>query len=260
MKEVKTALVLSAGGMFGAYQAGVWNVLQPVFRPDVVIGCSVGSINGWAIAAGIPAAELARTWLDPRCATLMTRRVPRRPWRSFFDSAPLQQMIQELTSTYSPKIPFALAVTRLPRLRLEIVQTPHLTWRHVLASCAVPAGFPPVRIDGQLYCDGGLLSVMPLWAAARFGVDRAIAVNVLPSMPLNALRAAVRIIRLLAPREPQAVGLEVLRLGPERVLGTLHDAITWEPDKVRRWIDRGEADAEALVRSPQFTASQGRFV
>jgi predicted acylesterase/phospholipase RssA len=34
----------------------------------VVIGCSVGSINGWAIASGIPGDELIRTWLDPRCA------------------------------------------------------------------------------------------------------------------------------------------------------------------------------------------------
>src|ERR1035441_9044663 len=64
--------------MFGAYQAGVWKALQPVFRPDVVIGCSVGSINGWAIASGIPGDELIRTWLDPRTATLMT---PRASWR-----------------------------------------------------------------------------------------------------------------------------------------------------------------------------------
>jgi NTE family protein len=168
---VKTALVLSAGGMFGAYQAGVWKALQPVFRPDVVIGCSVGSINGWAIASGIPGDELIRTWLDPRCATLMTPRVPWRPWRAIFDPGPLQQMVQELTSTYTPHVPFAVAVTRLPQLRLEIVQTPDLTWRHVMASCAVPFGYPPVRIDGHLYCDGGLLSVMPVWAAQRFGVD-----------------------------------------------------------------------------------------
>src|ERR1035438_10467191 len=105
--------------MFGAYQAGVWKALQPVFRPDVVIGCSVGSINGWAIASGIPADELIRTWLDPRCATLMTPRVHRRPWRAFFEPGPLQLMIQELTSIYTPQVPFALALTRLPQMRLQ---------------------------------------------------------------------------------------------------------------------------------------------
>ncbi len=240
--------------MFGAYQAGVWKVLQPVFRPDVVIGCSVGSINGWAIASGIPGDELIRTWLDPRCATLMHPRVAWRRWRGLFEPGPLQQMIQELTSTYTPQLPFAVAVTRLPQLRLEIVSTPDLTWRHVLASCAVPLAYPPVRIDGRLYCDGGLLSVMPVWAAQRFGVDHAIAVNVLPSMPLNVLRAAVRMVRLLAPREPQVAGVEVLRLGPPRVLGTLHDAIAWDAENTRRWIARGQADAEALIESPQFAA------
>jgi len=239
--------------MFGAYQAGVWKALEPVFRPDVVVGCSVGSINGWAIASGIPGDELIRTWLDPRCATLMNRRVPWRPWRAIFEPGPLRQMVQELTSTYTPQVPFALAVTRLPQLRLEIVETPNLTWRHVMASCAVPVGYPPVRIDGHLYCDGGFLSVMPVWAAQRFGVDHAIAVNVLPSLPLNALRATVRMVRLLAPPEPQVTGVEVLPLIPER-LGTLHDAIAWDEGNVRRWIDRGQGDAEALIHNPQFAA------
>jgi len=264
IEDVKTALVLSAGGMFGAYQAGVWKALQPVFRPDVVIGCSVGSINGWAIASGISGDELIRIWLDPRCATLMTPRAPWRPWRAIFDASQLQQMVQELAATYTPQVPFALAVTRLPQLRLEIVQTPNVTWRHMVASCAVPVAYPPVRIDGHLYCDGGLLSVMPVWAAQRFGVDRAIAVNVLPSMPLSAIRAAVRMVRFRAPREPQVTGVEVLGLGPQRLLGKLHDAIAWDAGNTQRWIDRGHADAEALVHSPQFAAlfaaSSGRFV
>jgi hypothetical protein len=101
---------------------------------------------------------------------------------------------------------------------------------------------------------------MPVWAAQRYGVDRAIAVNVLPSMPLNALRASVRMIRLLAPREPEVTGMEVLRLGPERMLGTFHDAVTWDAANMRRWIDRGLADGEALLRTPEFTASACRFV
>jgi predicted acylesterase/phospholipase RssA len=262
-RGVKTALVLSAGGMFGAYQAGVWKALQPVFQPDAVIGCSVGSINGWAIASGIPADELIRTWLDPRSAALMTPRVPWRPWRAIFDPGPLSEMLEAFASVYTPRVPFALAVTRLPQLRLEIVQTPDLTWRHVLASCAVPVGYPPVRIGGHLYCDGGLLNAMPVWAAERFGVDRAIAVNVLPSMPLNAMRAAVRMVRLLAPREPRTSSIDITLLGPRQMLGTLHDAVTWDAKNMRRWVDRGQSDAEALIDSPQFaqfSAGAERFV
>jgi len=34
---------------------------------------------------------------------------------------------------------------------------------HVLASGALPPGFPPVAIDGNLYWDGGIVSNTPLW-------------------------------------------------------------------------------------------------
>jgi NTE family protein len=250
--------------MFGAYQAGVWQALSPVFRPDMVIGCSVGSINGWAIAGGISGDELARTWLDPRCAELMRPHAKRRLWQTFFNPQPLEQVIQEMASNYTPRVPFALTLTELPRLRPRLFQTPDVTWRHILASCAVPIGYPPVRIDGRSYCDGGLLNVLPLWAASRLGADCAIAVNVLPNKPLTALRASVRMVRLLAPREPQSSGIEVLRIVPDPPLGRLQDAITWSPETARRCIARGRADAQSLIDSrhdsPALTAMLGRFV
>lgn len=257
---MKTALVLSAGGMFGAYQAGVWTVLDPIFRPDMVIGCSVGSINGWSIASGISGEELVRTWLDQRCAMLMRPRSPRRPWHALFDPAPLTEMVRELTSTYTPRVPYGLIVTRAPRLRLELVQTPDVTWRHVVASCAVPVAYPAVRIDGQRYCDGGLLSILPVWAAPRMGADRVIAVNVLPRMPLNLLRGAVRTLRFFAPREPKAGRIPVLQIAPATGLGTVRDALSWNPNAIERWIEQGQADARRLIDSPEFAAMPGRFV
>jgi NTE family protein len=257
---VKTALVLSAGGMFGAYQAGVWTVLDRIFRPDVVIGCSVGTINGWSIASGVSGDELVRTWLDQRASTLMRVRHPVRPGRALFDPAPLTEMVQELTSAYTPQVPFALAVTRVPRLRLELFQTPDIAWPHIMASCAVPVAYPSVCIDGQSYCDGGLLSILPLWAAQRMGADRVIAVNVLPRMPLNLLRATVRTLRFLAPREPQAGAIEVLQIAPNTALGSVHDALTWNPAALERWIERGRQDARLAIDSPQFSAMLGRFV
>jgi predicted acylesterase/phospholipase RssA len=43
---MKRALVLSGGGMFGAWQAGAWSVLARHFQPDLVVGASAGSLNG----------------------------------------------------------------------------------------------------------------------------------------------------------------------------------------------------------------------
>src|ERR1035441_622902 len=59
------ALVLSAGGMFGAYHAGAWNVLSRRFQPDLVVGTSAGALNGWAIAGGCSPAELLDMWRAP---------------------------------------------------------------------------------------------------------------------------------------------------------------------------------------------------
>ena len=39
-----------------------------------------------------------------------------------------------------------------------------LDLRHVMASSALPPAFPPIRIDGQLYWDGGILSNTPVEA------------------------------------------------------------------------------------------------
>jgi len=246
--------------MFGAYQAGVWTVLERVIRPDLVIGCSVGSINGWSIAAGVSGDELVRTWLDARCATLMRARRRWLPGRSLFDPAPLSEMVQQMTATYTPQVPFALAVTRVPRLRLHLFQSPEITWRHIVASCAVPVAFPSVRIGAQSYCDGGLLSTLPVWAAPQLGADRVIAVNALPRMPINLLRAGVRTLRFITPKPPKTNGLEIIEIAPPGALGTVQEALTWNPATIERWIEHGRADARAAIDSAKFAAMLGRFV
>lgn len=50
---------------------------------------------------------------------------------------------------------------------------------HVLASAAFPWLFPPRRIDGAYYCDGGLRLNTPLAPALRAGCDRLLVVSLL---------------------------------------------------------------------------------
>ncbi|MCS6912717.1 MAG: patatin-like phospholipase family protein [Myxococcales bacterium] len=49
--------------------------------------------------------------------------------------------------------------------------------RHALASAAIPLLFPAVRIEGELYCDGGLRQNVPLSPARRLGATGLIVVN-----------------------------------------------------------------------------------
>src|ERR1700727_1837070 len=67
---VMRALVLSGGGMFGAWQAGAWSVLAAEFQPDLIVGASVGSLNGYAVACGVTPAMLRELWLREDFASL----------------------------------------------------------------------------------------------------------------------------------------------------------------------------------------------
>src|SRR6476646_1616823 len=137
--------------MFGAYQAGVWKALAPVFAPDLIVGTSAGSLNGWAIAGGCAPQDLIDVWLDPKMTRMMKTRWGRSSWKGLWDPAPLEEAARTLCDRYQPRIPFFLTLTQVPRMRACIVAGENVTWRHLAASCAVPCGFPPVSIDGRLY-------------------------------------------------------------------------------------------------------------
>jgi len=88
---------------------------------------------------------------------------------SFYDTAPLKATLEEL-------VDFAL-INRAGGVRLSLgavdlrsgnsvyfdSKTTKIRAEHVLASGALPPGFPPVQIDGELYWDGGIVSNSPLW-------------------------------------------------------------------------------------------------
>jgi len=242
---VTTALVLSAGGMFGAYQAGVWKALAPVLTPDLVVGTSAGSLNGWAIAGGCTPQELIDIWLDPKMDKMMRVRWRWSSWQGLWDPAPLVEAARALYDRYRPQIPFALTVTEVPWMRARMVRGEEVTWRHLAASCAVPTGFPPVAIDGKLYVDGGVMDVMPMWAAIELGATRAVAVNALPEMPSRVVRTAARMAVSMSRRPGSGKHIETLEIG--RKLGSLQDAVRWRPDNARRWIEMGEQDAAAVA-------------
>ena len=86
---------------------------------------------------------------------------------SFYDTAPLKATLEELAD-------FDLINSRQVRLSLGAVNLRNgnsvyfdnsrmrIGAEHVMASGALPPGFPPVEIDGELYWDGGIVSNSPL--------------------------------------------------------------------------------------------------
>jgi NTE family protein len=53
----------------------------------------------------------------------------------------------------------------------------HIGPHHALASAAIPLLFPPVRIDGELYLDGGLRQNTPIAPALRLGATHIFAIG-----------------------------------------------------------------------------------
>ncbi len=250
----RTALVLSAGMMFGAYQAGVWRSLAGWFRPDVVIGVSSGALNGWAIAGGCSPDELEAMWLDPSLAEITRLRFGLPPWGGMFDSGRLAAVARQVHSAYTPRMEVGIACTRLFPLRPRLFWSREITWRHLAASCSMLFGFAAVDIDGRYYVDGGFLGALPLWATSQAGVTKAVAIVSMPRLPSATGRVVVRALRSLAKPLPAAPdGLEVLTIAPSQPMGDLRDLAFWKPDNIKRWMALGRRDGathrERLIRN-----------
>jgi NTE family protein len=245
-----TALVLSAGGIFGAYQAGAWKAIADVFQPDLVVGASIGAVNGWAMAAGCDPDELIERWLNLDAAAHYRWKFPRSPLHGVFDTAPLQAAIRDVFECYQLQTQFAMVLTDLMKLRPVIFRGDEITWRHLVASTAIVGLFDQVRLGGRIYSDGGLLSAVPLWAAAQLGATRALVIDVLPLPPGNIARAFVGAMRMLSPFRAQVPpGIQVIRLGPPALLGRPLEAIYWTRPNALAWIRAGHEQASAIKHS-----------
>jgi len=236
--------------MYGAYQAGAWKVLAEVFQPDLIVGASIGAVNGWAIAGGCEPDELIRSWLNLEEAARYRWKFPAGVFGGVLDSRPLQRAIRHIYESYQPRIEFAMVVTDLVRLRPRIVPGREVTWQHLVATTAIVGIFDQVRLDGRLTSDGGLLSAVPLWAAAELGARKAVVIDVLPETPGLIAKTFVGAMRILSPfRASVPPGMEVIRIAPARLLGRPLESLYWSHRNAANWIQQGQADAAAIEHS-----------
>lgn len=84
----------------------------------------------------------------------------------FYSTAPLEQTLRELVdfdlaNRCAPRLTVGAAHVGTSQMRYFDSRDGELTVKHVMASGALPPAFPAVRIDGELYWDGGILSNTP---------------------------------------------------------------------------------------------------
>lgn len=188
-EDVRPALVLSGGGILGAVQVGVLKALfQGGLRPSMVVGTSVGALNGAFVAfqpdpAGI--AELEAVWRDLRASrifeqnplrlavNLITRR------NCMFRTDLLQQLVGDslITDDFTAaQIPLLVVATDMTRGEKVVFEEGPVS-RAVLASCAIPGLFCPVESDGVQLVDGGLVANMDLESAVNAGATDILAID-----------------------------------------------------------------------------------
>ncbi len=216
----KRALVLSGGGGRGAYHVGVLRFLEEhEWFPDVVVGTSIGAVNGAAIASGHNAFSLWSLW--KRLTSSQVQRPNLNPLNGNFllNTAPLRETLEQegwvdFNRINSDKAHVHLRVTAMEietgRLRVfgnssdlhpSRMSQERIGLDHIIASCSIPIVYPATELNGVLYWDGGTVANTPLSPAIDAGAEEIVVVLMTPwdedpdsqsGMPrkLNLLQAA----------------------------------------------------------------------
>jgi NTE family protein len=269
-----TALVLSGGASLGAIQVGMYEALADAgIVPDVLLGTSVGALNA-AYLAGHPGPEgahgLAQIWLDLR-ATDVFPVMPIQGLRGFLGRSNhllSPEPLRELIRTYLVFDRLEDAPVPLYVVATELITGEEAAFREgdaieaILASAAIPAVFPPVKIGDHYYMDGGVADNTPISQAVRLGVD---VIYVLPTghtcgkvpPPRGALGMVLHAITLL-------IGQQLVRDTDRyrdthdiRVVPPLCPMSVFPADfrHTRRLLERGRASTAEWLAAGQPEAS-----
>ncbi|GGI48284.1 NTE family protein [Agromyces flavus] len=255
MGSAKVAFVLGGGGVLGAVQVGMLrSLLERAVRPDLIVGTSIGAINGAIIAAGVDlsVARLERAWTS-REARALTNGAGIRPGRTHvMSTGPLLRLLKTglpTARTFADlEVEFRCCAASIERAAEHWFSEGALI-PAVLASAALPGVFPAVEIDGEHFLDGGIVNSIPISEAAAAGATEIHVLQVgriefplaAPRHQLDNARVAFEIARRHrfardSASLPAGVRLHVLPTGvaTERENRIARNVT---PDAVRRRID-----------------------
>lgn len=237
-RSPKTAFVLGGGGVLGATQVGMLRALCDTgIRPDLILGTSIGSINGAFFAADpTPAAvdRLAQIWRTIRDEGDFQENPLKQAARAakyrthFMSSRPLRKLIEEHLGVgliEDLAVPFQCVAAHIESSKARWFTSGPIA-PALLASCAVPGVFAPVEIDGQHFLDGGLVHSIPVGRALGLGANEIYVLQVgrieqslqVPTKPWEVATVAFEIARRHRYHEeidsvPEDVTLHVLPSG-----------------------------------------------
>jgi NTE family protein len=213
-----TAFVLSGGASLGAIQVGMIRALyERGVTPDVIVGTSVGALNGAFIASRPPtpgtAEELAEVWRDLGRGQVFPLN-PLAGFLGFFGARNhlisqdgVRKLIEDhiqFTQLEEAPIPFHVIATDLLSGR-ELRLSHGDALEAILASAAIPGVFAPVEWGGRKLIDGGVSNNAPIADAIELGAERIYVLPTgsacdLPDPPRGAVAMLLHAMSLLVMR------------------------------------------------------------
>ncbi|MGH9186813.1 MAG: patatin-like phospholipase family protein [Acidimicrobiales bacterium] len=184
-RDGRVAFVLGGGGNLGAVQVGMLRALvEHHIQPSLVVGCSVGAINGAAFCAEptrVGVARLEELWrsldgkdLWPSGLLPAAVQLARKGSSVMESDEALRRIIRRLLTVERfehLEVPFQCVATAFDEAK-EVWFSSGPLMEPILASSAIPAIYPPVRIDGVRYIDGAVVNDVPISRAVELGARR----------------------------------------------------------------------------------------
>jgi NTE family protein len=127
-------------------------------------GFGAQSANAMTVMSGLPAFFKPNPW------AFLGGNIPLgSELAGYYSTEPLEKTLAELVdmdrlNAGAPRLTVGAANVQTGEMRYFDSREGPLSVRHVMASGALPPAFPAVRIDGELYWDGGILSNTPVEA------------------------------------------------------------------------------------------------
>jgi NTE family protein len=189
---VTTAFVLGGGGVLGAVEVGMLQALfEAGIAPDLVLGTSVGALNGALVARDPTPAVVERLtdlWRgvgESRGSGYAERTLPavRRAVATGTHIYSPQPMRQRLTDELGDlefqdlAVRFQVCAASIERAAEHWFASGPVV-EAVLASAAVPGLLPPAEIDGEHFVDGGIVNSIPVGEAVAAGAKQVFVLQV----------------------------------------------------------------------------------
>lgn len=208
VERPRTCLVLGGGGARGAAHIGLLRVLERERVPvDCIVGTSMGAVVGGMYSAGYSADEIESILEGIDWNDVLHDRTPREQRSVRNKQEDLRRLGGIELGLRNGKIALPQGVIQGQRLELLLRRLMLPTWQvahfddlpipfravaadivtgekvvfekgelamAIRASMSVPGAFAPVRVDGRLLVDGGVLDNVPIDEARKLGAERLI--------------------------------------------------------------------------------------